>query len=1164
MRTKLAVAAMVVIAVALTILLFRDPQTPSTGAGSPEVTGDDPRAETASETDRDLAPGETGEADVVDQQTTRTGQRAQGTENVTEQAVEAHDFTFFGRVVGEDGTRVAGAQVILGGAESREQPTDQDGAFRFSGLEPGTYGYLAMAQGAISIVSRWDMPRFSLSEEIRSVGPMTLTLLPAHELVLAVVDGQTDQPIVGAEVTMTRSGLPPRYTDEAGRINLFLSPEIWDVTVTAEGYAREARALDLANLEQHTYTIPLEPGGVVAGTVTDSEGAALAGVSVSVNGTTRISTTSEEDGSYRLENLVLGGSYRLFGGKEGYRSHRDGPFELTGRDPLIRDLILTREHKDEVTVRGTVFDPDGTPIPAAEIYARWERDPVTTTGSDGRYRIEVEAAPQYMFSAKAKGFAPAGVSRRKKTDTTDIEVNFILEPGHNLAGRVVDREDQGIPDVNIAATAKGVFLRSGVASTKTDSNGYFQLEDLNEEVGLSLTKTGFTAKHIDAPGLDRDDAVFVMDPNGAISGRVVDARSGRAIPAFNVKVKSGRNNHLWATEGIDFQSPEGAFTVAPLRMEERTLVIEAEGYAPEIFTEVSVTDGAEDRVFELGASQTTLAGRVIDGSGRGIAGARVHAFVHAKGSKVQGPMWRFDGLAGFSREALASFQTLSDTDGGFQIEGIDPSNRVDLFTEADGWASKHLEDVCEKPEETWQRLRVQLVEASHIEVLVNREAFPGDLRISIMNKFPIPYELGPEEDRWKSKPLTPGYYQLMLHGAGHPRQIFESENVDLPPGETLTLEWGFTRGFRVSGIALAGGEPLNQQMLVLRTEDRGLPGQRALTDQNGNFELERVKPGRYHLALIPGSDYYTGSAAKNNRVTIEVVDSDIEGTFELGRHGSLYGRIGMFDFQSLQLSGRVDGKPFMRTLSVSPGTPFRFEQVPPGTYNLGSQTNFTDLDLLVSDIVMPEDGSDLDLGLIEPKPKGSVRLLFRSDEEIDCGGMLLFFAGDRRGESLSFSDSQTRRPYEKGLAEVVFEGIPVGLWTLQPFMGCVSLSPSQALVRIDEARVAEVIFEHRTATDLYLYMSGVTGGSGNGIATAHLIHESTGRLVEPQRVDVESFTLPDTARYTLFSNSFVVARGLEEGAWNVVLTSESNLTKTFEVVLTLDEAVSKEISFYSD
>ncbi|MCG8309614.1 MAG: TonB-dependent receptor [Cytophagales bacterium] len=93
--------------------------------------------------------------------------------------------------------------------------------------------------------------------------------------------------------------------------------------------------------------------GTILGTVTNSEGAPMEFVNISIEGTTK-GTTTNQDGTYRIKN-VEPGTHPLIFSAVGYELHKTEVEVLANRATTVRPIVLNekKEQLSEIVVRGT-------------------------------------------------------------------------------------------------------------------------------------------------------------------------------------------------------------------------------------------------------------------------------------------------------------------------------------------------------------------------------------------------------------------------------------------------------------------------------------------------------------------------------------------------------------------------------------------------------------------------------------------------------------------------------------------------------------------------------------------------------------------------------------------------------------------------------------------
>ena len=252
--------------------------------------------------------------------------------------------------------------------------------------------------------------------------------------------------------------------------------------------------------------------------------------------------------------------------------------------------------------------------------------------------------------------------REGETAAADFVVRDIL-----VSGRVT-RAGQPAPGVRVTLRPQhnmGFVMASGGAATlpadvsgprrlvgTTRDDGTYEL--LVDEPGAYLVsvasaddKVSFPNRTIDLP--DVDAFALNLDFTGApLAGVVVDRATGKPLDEVNVWARpkeQAADRMVIARTGAD-----GRFT---FELDPGTYVVDASrrGYA-HATQEVALTEGGVDSLrLTLGAG-ASLAGRVVDAAGRGVANANVMAFVSE----------------GSGRSSSTNDTTRDD--GSFSIEGL--------------------------------------------------------------------------------------------------------------------------------------------------------------------------------------------------------------------------------------------------------------------------------------------------------------------------------------------------------------------------------------------------------------------------------------------------------------------------------------------------------------
>jgi len=495
---------------------------------------------------------------------------------------------------------------------------------------------------------------------------------------------------------------------------------------------------------------------------------------------------------------------------------------------------------------GTVTDALGNPIEGAVL--SWSIDEVSTTDSEGQYRLEVNLLQKMELYVYCKGYAPAWKGLLAPgTQAKPEEVNFALEPGHWLIVTVVNKDGQPIPLVNVMPHFNQwleVSRLPGHKPLQTDEQGCVLLEDLPApKVKLNLTGDELTFKQITTE-VDKEITV-IMDSAMIIRGRVLDKEYGSPINNFKIWL-SGMGVPEELRKGKWFSDAQGRFTSTDLQVPmSMDIAIKAEGYpvlyAGEIMPQSPAK--AKENVYYLPFGQIIKGTLLDETTGKPLAGVQItYAIIHM-------PEFSSKNLSRQNSSLRVPLQIVTDENGEFTF-----------FEDDEDWPD----------ESQFERKRTLFIQVKGYEKLIirpsNRARYrteTGDLRIalapgaSISGVYSIDGRPQPKVNIMaRCNGQNFGWVVTDAKGRFHwddlPAGTYALQGpfeywVTLKKGEHKSISLGEDMGdCTLIGRAFREGEPIACDDVTLHPAfEWQLRQFSCQTDNEGRYHFEGLKPGKY-------------------------------------------------------------------------------------------------------------------------------------------------------------------------------------------------------------------------------------------------------------------------------------------------------------------------------
>jgi autotransporter-associated beta strand protein len=538
-----------------------------------------------------------------------------------------------------DSQPLAAVSVLLVDAagNSYSAVTDPSGAFSFSGINPGTYDLTVSDVGYVTV----------RQANVVLTGGGSTTLAPLALIAGATLNLTLTDPSLNllSDVTVTLSlgdqvaGIV--VTDADGQAVFHnLAAGSYSVDCWRLGYGTTDYTVSIATGQTLSEVYSLLPAAVVQGTVSDGNGAAIAGITVNLVGhgtagnPVQALATTAADGTYQIPDLSSG-TYTLTVGNNGGINPREVTIDAAHFQQTVNISLAAS------AVRGKVLAADGkTPVDNASVLLSIGREVVATAQTDGGgdYCFRIVAAGHYLLSADTAG----GISAVLTVDVAvgaDVAVPSLALGGLRLNGTVTA---SGMPlagaTVDVLPLATGA--QDQFLTALTDANGGFVVDGLvpgqySVWVGCpayapwqqSMTIAGNLAQAV------------ALVPGGVVQGTITDATSGLPVAGASVSLLDPVTHAIVASAATNASGQYQATGVAPGTY---SVLIEEPAHQMTELTGVVVKGNSSVLSGTLSAKSTVVHGTVSDSSGRPLARATV-TVVNGLGETMYAAMTAADG-----------------------------------------------------------------------------------------------------------------------------------------------------------------------------------------------------------------------------------------------------------------------------------------------------------------------------------------------------------------------------------------------------------------------------------------------------------------------------------------------------------------------------------------
>ena len=504
-----------------------------------------------------------------------------------------------------------------------------------------------------------------------------------------------------------------------------------------------------------------------------------------------------------------------------------------------------------------VTDPDGNPLPGATVdlhrsdgksggpsmaiamgHREARGDPELTAFTDEEGRGHLASVP--VGTVRLRLSRPGSVSRT--IDTIEVPAEGIdigdqvLEPGVTLTGTTLgpDGEPVGEAEVALERNPQVPFFRVEVTS---DDDGRFSIPDLEPsgEVYLQARAEGLVPEAPLKVELPPEGEIEVaMAEERILEGLVLDARSDSPVEGASVSLSFQRETSIPGIGtygqfsmgvGNSQTDASGRFLFNGLWDGEFEMYVHAEGMRRVQQTVMIGATNPEPVVIRLEAG-LELRGRVETADGEPAAGVAVTA---SPASQSRG-----GGMTDTSR-------TQSDADGRFHFDALGPGTQRVRARSEDGQTAQATAEAGQ-PDEVMLRfprggvIRGTVFGPDGSPVAGARvSAYSSGVFQSVSDETGV-------DGRFGLTDVGPGSWTVWASAEG---LAGASEDVEVPEGETVTVDLHLERGATVIGEIL-GLSASELESCMVRVDGGG----RASPTADGAFRIDGVPSGERQVVAI--------------------------------------------------------------------------------------------------------------------------------------------------------------------------------------------------------------------------------------------------------------------------------------------------------------------------
>jgi len=365
-------------------------------------------------------------------------------------------YSITGTINDADGNGLDGVTVTLTGDASDSTTTSGGGAYEFTGLSAGSYTVTPTKAGLT----------FNPTSAAVTIttADKTATTMASVWAITGTINDSAGAGLSGVTVTLSGDASATDTTDGSGAYSFGnLANGSYTVTPTKAGSTFSPASDNVTVNGADKVATTMAQVWEITGTINDSAGAGLSGVTVTLTGDASDSTTTAGDGTYSFSGLS-DGSYTVTPTKSGSTfSPTSDAVAISGSDAAADTMAQVWE------ISGSIVDGDTAGIEGVLVTLSGDASDTDTTDSNGDYNFPGLSDGSYTVTPTKDTYTFTPTSRSPSVSGADVAVDNMVGSAFSWP-QVVNMEGIALDTTDLSSYTSAYSPTSGTRAVKVDDH----------------------------------------------------------------------------------------------------------------------------------------------------------------------------------------------------------------------------------------------------------------------------------------------------------------------------------------------------------------------------------------------------------------------------------------------------------------------------------------------------------------------------------------------------------------------------------------------------------------------------------------------------------------------------------------------------------------------